>query len=537
MDPEPTTLRDLLDTPPWELAARPLRRVKVAVLDTGIDGTHETLRGRVFRATGWRKDSDGVPRPERLSPRANNDPAGHGTGVAGVIAAMAPNARIEDDRVLGADAAGFGSVVLAGLRAAVEGDAEVINVSIAIEKNRWWREAAEILEEAYLRGKIVVASKRNFPRPDDLGIPAELSGAVSVDSTGFASPWFLRYFKSSAIEFAANGENVLTAKTGGGWTRLTGTSFATPAVAALCTLLRGADRALALFEIKSILKNWNGRFGTASGKGANPAAKRERRRGSEDLPPNPLETAPLAASSATGRFMADWTCPHCLEKRTVPDAFPAVKCPACGKISGREVLLDPKAFFALLEEMQSTTPARFAFHDANHAIDVVSACYEIFRREPRLATGRKKEILFAALLHDYAFADKPSCHEEASAEIARDIARAYGHSGQFAYAVASLILATRPDSPPTTVPRKIIRDADLFHVGTPAWSKRSSALRAETESTTGKTFSDREWAQREIEFLSTHRFFLPWLERERRPAIESEIRRLSRIVKKESSKS
>ena len=524
--------RDLIGAPPWELAALPLRRVKVAVLDSGIDGSHEALRGRVFRATAWKKAPDGTPCPEPLAPRANNDPAGHGTGVAGVIAAMAPNARIEDVRVLDADAAGFGSVVLAGLRAAVEGDAEVINVSIAIEKNRWWREAAELLEEAYLRGKIVVASKRNFPRPDDLGIPAELSDAVSVDSFPFASPWFLRYFASSPIEFAANGENVLTARTGGGWTRLTGTSFATPTISALCTLLRGANSDLALFEIKSILKHWSDRFCAV------PAGNSKRRgravcpSNAPEMPPNPLETAPQTASHADHWFLVEWTCPHCGAKSLVPDAFPTVQCRQCGRTSRRDPLLDPRTCFNVLEEIRSMTSGRFSFHNATHAKDAVAACYEIFRREPRLPDARKREILLAALVHDYSYADNPDRHEEASAEVARDIAHAYGHSERFANAVASLIMATRPNFVPTTLPQKIIRCADLFHVGSPMWRKRSALLRQEISSVTGKKVSDHEWARREIEFLSRHRFPLAWLERERRPEIEAEIRRLSRLANK-----
>ena len=183
MPPRLKPFRDLIGAPPWELAALPLRRVKVAVLDSGIDGSHEALRGRVFRATAWKKSPDGTPCPEPLAPRSNNDPAGHGTGVAGVIAAMAPNAIIEDVRVLEADAAGFGSVVLAGLRAAVEGDAEVINVSIAIEKNRWWREAAELLEEAYLRyeRKIMDLLEDAYPeQPEKIMLSAEAFGLLKA---------------------------------------------------------------------------------------------------------------------------------------------------------------------------------------------------------------------------------------------------------------------------------------------------------------------------------------------------------------------
>lgn len=257
-----TSFRDLLDTPLETLSRASLRRVGVAVLDTGIDATHPVLQRRISEAESWTMDDNGGIVSARLRRSANNDLCGHGTGVAGVIAAIAPNARISDCRVLDVDCAGFGSVVLAGLRAAVESRAEIINVSIAFAKDRYWSETSRILEEAYVRGKIIVAAKRNFPRPDDLGLPAELPTAISVDAASFPNPFFLRYFPQSRIEFGALGDNVRTARAGGGWTCLTGSSFATPVVAALCALLRGVNRDLTLFEIKSILKHHAQHCGT-----------------------------------------------------------------------------------------------------------------------------------------------------------------------------------------------------------------------------------------------------------------------------------
>lgn len=53
------------------------RRVRVAVLDTGVDATHPDLRGRIARYT-WRYY--GVPRP------SSRDHMGHGTHVSGIIA-------------------------------------------------------------------------------------------------------------------------------------------------------------------------------------------------------------------------------------------------------------------------------------------------------------------------------------------------------------------------------------------------------------------------------------------------------------------
>lgn len=249
------TFRELLDIPLQELPAHALRPVRVAVLDTGVDATHAALKGRVIRATAYCIYPDsGQVACAPLPPKRNHDPSGHGTGVAAILADLAPNARLQDMRVLEADSAGYGCVVLRGLADAIEGDAEIINLSVAISKDKWWSETSRLLEEAYRRNKVVVASRRNFPRPGDQGLPAELPTAISVDAAAFSSCWMLRFLHRSSVEFAARGRDVQTAHAGGGWTRLTGTSFAAPVVSALCTLLRGANRDLTIFELKSILK-------------------------------------------------------------------------------------------------------------------------------------------------------------------------------------------------------------------------------------------------------------------------------------------
>ena len=498
----------LLAMPLWELASLPLRPVRVAVLDTGIDASHPALRTRVARACSYRKDSGDTIHSAPLPRRTGNDPAGHGTGVAGIIAALAPNAVLHDYRVLDADSSGFGSVVLRGLADAIASDAAVINVSIAFSKDRWWSETARLLEEAHLRGKIVVASKRNFPRPGDLGLPAELPTAISVDAASFPSPYLLRHFPRSPIAFAAQGHAVLTARPGGGWTRLTGTSFATPVVSSLCALFLGANPGLELFELKTLLKHH-----VAAARAA--------------LPPSPLEIAPATATLPGN--MVPWKCSSCGAVAMVPDAFPAVRCPNCGKLSKRPVLLEPQLYFAILEELRRSVPPAYSFHDAGHARDVVSAIYQILPHHPSLSAARWRELLVAALLHDFRYADGPVGHEAASAEFAASVARRSGFGDASSERIAALVLATEPSHVPISLPEKIIRDADLFHIGTPAHARRSRDLRDELAAT-GHPFSPARWRARELAFLSTHRFHLPWLERERAPARTATIRRLEQTL-------
>jgi subtilisin family serine protease len=183
----------------------------------------------------------------------NNDAFGHGTAVAGIIAAIAPNARLLDIRVLDAHCQGSGPALLAGLEQAVASGARLINLSLACVAE-FAPQLHELCERAYRRNQIVVAAKRNTPLADN-GFPAEFSSCISVDIADFPSPYTLEFLDPPPIEFAARGENVRVPAAGGGYTHRTGTSFATPAVAGLCALLIGAYPGLRLFELKTLLKH------------------------------------------------------------------------------------------------------------------------------------------------------------------------------------------------------------------------------------------------------------------------------------------
>jgi serine protease len=103
----------------------------VAVVDTGVDATHPDLRGRLV---------DGY---NAIDGGSWQDDNGHGTFMAGIIAAVtgnglgvasvAPLARIMPIKALGADGSGNVDDVVRGIRWAVDHGADVINLSLAEE--------------------------------------------------------------------------------------------------------------------------------------------------------------------------------------------------------------------------------------------------------------------------------------------------------------------------------------------------------------------------------------------------------------------
>jgi subtilisin len=243
-------LSDALQISWQELAERNLAPVDVAILDSGIDATHPALSGRIVEA--WAVDASVDAATVSPLPPANNDLFGHGTAVASIIARIAPNARLHDVRVLGRSNTGAEQALIAGLRHSVNQDWTVLNLSLAARDNL--REPLALLcERAYYRGQIVVAARRNLPIGGD-GLPAELSSCIGVDLGEFEAPHLFGFRMGYPIELKAVGKDVSAAAAGGGWTTMTGTSFATPAISGLCALLLGAYPSLQPYEIKSVLR-------------------------------------------------------------------------------------------------------------------------------------------------------------------------------------------------------------------------------------------------------------------------------------------
>jgi subtilisin family serine protease len=234
-----------------DLQKRPLQPVVVGILDSGVDATHADLANRDIQSF---RVEYGDPRPTivRIEGAINNDTYGHGTAVAGIIAGIAPNARLIDMRILSPDNSSTGDELVAALEVAVAENWRVVNMSLAASASIGQR-IAPLCERAYYQNQIVVAARRNQPIEDD-GFPAAFSSSIGVDFQPLHFPFELLYRGGRPIEYVAAGDQVTVAAPGGGYTVKTGTSFATPAVSGLCALLLGAFPDLRPFELKAVLK-------------------------------------------------------------------------------------------------------------------------------------------------------------------------------------------------------------------------------------------------------------------------------------------
>jgi len=214
----------------WALA-RTARRVIVAVVDSGVDPNQPDLQGALVPGADF---VDGTG--------STADQFGHGTMVAGVIAARGDNGQgvagacwsclIMPVKVLNADGSGTSLDVAMGIRWAAEHGANVINLSFVLSAPDGTVEAAITYAEEL--GVLVVAAAGNSSSAQET-YPASYPGVVSVaatDPSGQPYPWSTR---GSWVTLAAPGCTITTAL-GGGVAPFCGTSAAAPLVAGLAAL-------------------------------------------------------------------------------------------------------------------------------------------------------------------------------------------------------------------------------------------------------------------------------------------------------------
>ena len=229
--------------------------VPVAIVDTGIDASHEDLQGK---ATACATSAGG-----RLTAGACADDNGHGSHVAGTIGAIADNgagiAGVAFDsplivcKALGGDGGGTVADVANCLSWAHGKGARIISMSLGGPSSTTLANAvAEAWKGGRRGGSLLVAAAGN-DGDTSTEYPAGYAEVVSiaaVDDGGAHAPFSNT---NADVELAAPGVDVLSVKLGGGYVRYSGTSMATPHVAGVAALALSRHRSLSAAGLRTRL--------------------------------------------------------------------------------------------------------------------------------------------------------------------------------------------------------------------------------------------------------------------------------------------
>ncbi|WP_372443822.1 type VII secretion-associated serine protease mycosin [Streptomyces adelaidensis] len=236
----------------WALSTG--KNVQVAVIDTGVDVKNRQLTEAVDAAEGANylpvKNAKGE-KIDRGNGSGTTDTVGHGTRVAGIIAArplkgtgfvgMAPDAEIIPIKQNNAEGDGTALTLASSIRHAVDVGADIINISQdtanAVKPDVRLEQAVEHALESNV---VVVASAGN----DGLGgnvkvtYPASYEGVLAVAASDRNNERASFSQSGEFVGVAAPGVDMISTVPGGGHCSDNGTSFSAPYVAGVAALLK-----------------------------------------------------------------------------------------------------------------------------------------------------------------------------------------------------------------------------------------------------------------------------------------------------------
>ncbi len=284
--------------------------IKVAVIDTGVDAQHPDLIGQVDVARGYNALTDQIGGD-------TNDSVGHGTMVAGIIAArdnntygmvgVAPRATIIPIKVFGTGATDW-STISRAIHYAVDIGAKVINLSLGDSGTTRNNIAEDALAYAYDNNVVVVQAAGNasndirdssplnmvekrpivvagsgptyFPwawsnMGPTVDVSAPAGGYISADWTTFTISYMglqnvlsLKSRVTEPVYLECEGPNFTTIPCDSydgpppadpmgtyGYIRAHGTSFAAPYVSGVVALIRHVREDLTVEQIRQILRS------------------------------------------------------------------------------------------------------------------------------------------------------------------------------------------------------------------------------------------------------------------------------------------
>jgi len=224
--------------------------VTVAVIDTGVDGTHPDLKANVM--PGWNFVAGTNDTKDRI---------GHGTAVAGTIAAAGNNgigvagvswhSRILPLVVVDENDVATYSDIAEAIRYAADHGARVINISVGGPAQSAALQSA--VDYAWSKGSLIFAAMMNDGMATPY-YPAACNHVMAVSATDAYD--HLASFSNfgSWVTIAAPGYGILTTAAGGGYAFCYGTSFASPIAAGVAALVWSVNAELTAAEVTMILE-------------------------------------------------------------------------------------------------------------------------------------------------------------------------------------------------------------------------------------------------------------------------------------------
>ena len=227
----------------------------IAILDTGVDASHEDLQANYTS----------------IDKKYDDDPKGHGTHCAGIAAAVSGNKigiasllppktkiKVTSVRVLGAFGGGTQKSVIDGIIRAADAGCAVISMSLGARTSDKKEKAyAEAVKYANDKGAIVVVAAGNSNRDALTYSPANTKGVITVAAvdTTMKKASFSNDISKIEMGISAPGTGIFSTFPGDQYKAFDGTSMSAPFIAGLIGLMKNYDKDLTTEQAYKIIRS------------------------------------------------------------------------------------------------------------------------------------------------------------------------------------------------------------------------------------------------------------------------------------------
>ena len=235
----------------------------VGIIDSGLMGTGSASAEGRHEDIDYSKVAAGKSFALMTDEDNTNDTLGHGSFIAGCIAAKQnngvgitgamPGVKLKPYRVLGSTGLCLVSSEIAAINAAIEDGVDVMNISLGFVN--YTKAEEEVCDAAADAGIIICASAGNDGN-SNLNYPASYDSVIgvgSVNKTGTVSDYSQR---NNTVDVSAPGEDITSLDISGTnkYKVESGTSFSAPQAAALAAMCKSIDPFINLEEFRELLK-------------------------------------------------------------------------------------------------------------------------------------------------------------------------------------------------------------------------------------------------------------------------------------------
>ncbi len=178
-----------------------------------------------------------------------------------------------------------------------------------------------------------------------------------------------------------------------------------------------------------------------------------------------------------------------------------------------------------------SVPEYYCYHSIEHTRRVVRIAEEI-GTACELNDSELEALLLAAWFHDAGFSIRYLANEPEGAKLAESCLAEWGYPTDKIALIKRLILATELTYKPKTLLEKIIRDADLIHLGQTDFNEINNQLRREWKLVIDKEMSEEAWQKLSLDFQNLHTFNTKYARKKYGPTKRENIEKLKALAEK-----